>query len=621
MILLEFAAQGIRGVAPAGGRATLRPGYNVVAADGAALRRLLEALFYPDPRDADALPRPSGTASGGSLRAGLTLVGNDKTTYRLVRDFQGAAQLHRFEAEKRSFALVASDLREIAAFLQQTAGVPPAPRLGVLLALSAAELPSRQSGGVGGSAPSLAPARAGLTAEQAAKKIAQLRAELSKAKIADKIQAQADENQHRAFKVDELLKGGAQAREGLAKAEAARAELEPLATVAASLGDVNARLASFEKATARRDEALARVAAERAAMDEAEAAGPPRPFWHDPTFWASVGGALALVIAALLLPSQGESWARTLRSFLAVLAGIAPGWGGWVAFRWVGSLEDWERRSRRRRIVDDWEKKVEVQYARDAAEVQAAMKAAGVQKLAELREALGRLADADAVVAEWRRRVEEWEATPEAAGARAEKARLEQERTALDAKLTSLMGGFMRDARSIEMEIQRLEAEAAAPAPAVRAPARPEPPRATGEPLRGLLERAAAELGSTPSGIGRQLTAKASQALSGLSFQRLSAIQVDDRAGVHAVSGGRPTPALTLPPADRDLVYLALKLALLEHALQTTKGVAVVEDAFGGLSDGARRFAARVLKQLARGGQLLHATTDAAFKEAADHHA
>ena len=98
-------------------------------------------------------------------------------------------------------------------------------------------------------------------------------------------------------------------------------------------------------------------------------------------------------------------------------------------------------------------------------------------------------------------------------------------------------------------------------------------------------------------------------------------MQVDDRAGVHAVVGGRPTPAMTLPPADRDLVYLALKLALLEQALQGGKAVAIVEDAFGGLSDGARRFAARLLKQIARGGQLLHATTDAAFKEAADHRA
>jgi hypothetical protein len=619
VILLEFAAQGIRGVAPAGGRATLRPGYNVVAADGPALRRLLEALLYPDPRDADALPRPSGAATGVSLRAGLTLIGNDKITYRLVRDFQGGAQLHRFEAEKRSFALVASDLKQIAVFLQKTAGVPAAPKLSALLGLAASELPSKQSsGGMGGAAAALQPARSGLSAEQAKRRIAQLRAELEKAKVAEKLQAQADENQHRSFKVEEILKGGAQAREGLAKAEEARAELDGFAELIASIGDVNAKLALYQKATAKREEALARVGAERGAMDEAEAAGAPKAFWEDPSFWAGAGGGS--LVAAVCGIGGAVSGSVILR-YAMMLAVPAFGWAAWVAYRWVGALEDWERRTRRRRIVDDWEKKVEAQYARDAAEVQEAMKRAGVQKLADLREALGRLADADAVVAEWRRRVEDWEATPEASGAREEKARLDEERAALDAKLTDQVGGFVRDVRSIQVEIQRLEAEAAQPQAAPPAPARPEPTRSAGEPLRGLLERVAAELGSTPSGAGRALAAKASQNLSGLSFQRLSALQVDDRAGIHAVVGGRPAPAMTLPPADRDLVYLALKLAVLEQSLQGAKGVAVVEDAFAGLSDGARRFAARLLKQIARGGQLLHATSDAAFREAADHSA
>jgi hypothetical protein len=179
------------------------------------------------------------------------------------------------------------------------------------------------------------------------------------------------------------------------------------------------------------------------------------------------------------------------------------------------------------------------------------------------------------------------------------------------------VGGFVRDVRSIEMEIQRLEAEASSPAPA---PARAVAPKPSGsEPLRGLLERAGAEMGASPSSVGRTLAAKASQALAGLSFQRFSAVQVDDRGGLHAVVGGRPSPAMTLPPADRDLVYLAMKLALLEHALQGSKAVAMVDDAFAGLSDGARRYAARLLKQIARGTQILHATTDAVFRAAADH--
>ena len=615
MILLEFAAQGVRGVAPAGGRATLRPGYNVVAADGPALRRLLEALFYPDPRDGETLPRPAGVATKVALRAGLTLVGNDRNTYRLVRDFQAAAQLHRFDPEKRSFALVASDLVEIATFLQRTAGVPSSGKLSALLSLSVAELPSKQGGaGMGSAAGLLQPARSGLSAGQAAKRLADLRAELTKAKLAEKLQAELDENQHRSFKVEEVLKGGTQAREGLLRAEAARSELEPVAAAAAGLGAVEVRLAGYQKATAKRDEALSRVTSERAAMEEAEAAGSPRPFWQDPGFWSGAGGGLSLAIA---LGALGGGVAAALRVVMALAAVSAFGWSAWVANRWVGGLEGAERRARRRRVIDDWEQKVEAQYGRDAAPVQAAMAAAGMQNLGELKEALSRLSDADAVVAEWKRRLAEWEATPEASGAKEEKQKLEKERVELEAAMSEQVGGFVRDARSVQSEIQRLEAEASAP---VSAPARPAKPRPSGaEPLRGLLERAAAELGGTPSGAGRALAGKASQALSGLSFQRFSAVQVDDRGGLHAVVGGRPTPAMTLPPADRDLVYLSMKLALLEQALSATKSVAVLDDAFAGLSDGARRFAARLLKQMARGGQLLHATGDAAFKEAADH--
>ena len=613
MILLEFAAQGIRGVAPAGGRATLRPGYNVVAAEGQALRRLLEALFYPGPHDGEALPRQAATSPGAAVRAGLTLVGNDRTTYRLVRDFQGVAQLHRFDQERRSFALVASELGEIAAFLRQTAGVPPPQKLAALLTIRGAELPSRQGGVAPGPAGAGGPARTGLSPDQARRRMAQLQGELERAKVAEKVQFQLDGLQTRVFKLEEVLKGGAQVKEGLAKAEAARAELEPVAAAAAALGDADARLAQYEKAAGRREEAAARVASERSALDDGDAAGPPAPAWGEPSFWAGIGaGAVAALVGGV-----GAALASPMR-YLALLDIPAFGWSTWRVLRFIGALEGRERLERRRRVVNDWEQKIEAQFARDGAGVLGALKSLNLTKVGELKEALGRLADADQVVAEWRRRVAEWEASPEASGARAEKAQLEEQHRTLEEKMAAEAGGFVRDVRSIEAELHRLQAEVAAPAAPRPAP-RPAGPATTGEPLRVLLERAAAEQGSSPSGAGRALAAKASQALAGLSFQRLTGVQVDDRGGVQAVVAGRPTPALTLSPSDRDLVWLSFKLALLEQALPASKGVALVDDAFAGLSDGSRRFAARVLKQIARGGQILHATTDPAFREAADH--
>ncbi|HET7823830.1 MAG TPA: hypothetical protein VFK90_00790, partial [Anaeromyxobacter sp.] len=265
MILLEFAAQGVRGVAPAGGRATLRPGYNVVAADGGTLRRLVEALLYPDPRDGDALPRAGGGPANAPMRAGLTLVGNDNVTYRIVRDFATGAQLHRFDPQKRSFALVAQELAEVTAFLQRTVGVPAQARLGALLALSSAELPSRAGAPA---VPAAAAPRAALSPEQSRKRLAQLKDELEKAKVAEKLQYQLDGLQSQLFRLDEALKGGAKLREGLEKAEAARAELGAAAAVGAKLGDPDAKLAAYEKAVARKEEAAAKVAAEREAVAE-----------------------------------------------------------------------------------------------------------------------------------------------------------------------------------------------------------------------------------------------------------------------------------------------------------------------------------------------------------------
>jgi hypothetical protein len=614
VILLEFAAQGVRGVAPAGGRATLRPGYNVVSADGPTLRRLLEALFYPSPRDAEGPLRAGAHPGAAPVRAGLTLAGDDRVTYRLVRDFAGTCQLHRFDAEKRSFALVSQDLAEIGTFLRETGGVPGASRFASLLSLVASELPSRQGGVPTGLASAEAAHRTTLPPEQAKKRLPPLRAELERARAAEKLQYQLDGLQTRLFKLEEALKGGTRVREGLEKAETARAEMEETAQAAAGMGDAESKLAGYERLAARREEAIAKAGRERANLDDAEATGAPLPFWQDLRFWAATGGGLLLAAAAALGAAS-----RMEIHYLSLPAIAAYGAGAWFALRWVGAVEAWDRVARRRRVLDDWERKLNEQFERDGAEVHAAMKALGLTRASELKEAVIRLSDADKVVAEWRRRLAEWEASPETQEALREKAGVAEQVLAAEARLAAEAGGFVRDVRSVEAEIQRVEADAAAPPGQASAPAVATPPRSAADPLRTVLERAAAELGGSPAAVARAVAAKASQHLSGLSFQRLSAIQPDDRGNLAVATGGRPAPVGTLSALDRDLVWLALKLALVERALAEAKTVALVDDAFAGLPDGARRFAARLLKQLSRPGQIVHATADPAFREAADH--
>ena len=612
MILLEFAAQGIRGVAPAGGRATLRPGYNVVAADGAVLRRLLDALLFPDSVGQEPLPRAPGGPANAPLRAGLTLIGDDRITYRLVRDFGGAAQLHKFDAEKRSFALVAQDLAEIAGVLRTAGGAPTQARFAALLCLTAADLPSKQ-GGVAASAPS---PRTVLAPAQLQKKIADLKGELAKAKVSDKLQYQQDGLQSRIFKLDEALKAGAKLQEGLARAEEEQKSLAPAVAVLERLGDADARVAAFEKAASRREEALARVTAEREALDVAEADGAPRGFWTDRNFLAGAGaGALALGLGIV-----GAIGGGAMR-YLALLSIPALGWAAWVAFGWVSRLEAWEPLARRRRVIDDWERKMLDQFEKDAAEIRGAMQELGLEKVQDLRDLVGRISDGESVAAEWRRRLAEWRADPEIANARAERAKTAKELQSIEARLQAEVGGFMRDARSIEAEIQRLEEELANPPPAQAAAVAATPSRPAGDPLRLLLEGAAKELGGSPAAAVRAIQQKVSQTLSGITFQRISGVSADDRGNLQAQTGGRLVPAATLPAADRDVLFIALKLGFMEAALAQGKAVAYVDDCFAGLSDGARRLVARVIKQMARPGQVVHATSDGSFKEAADHSA
>jgi len=274
-------------------------------------------------------------------------------------------------------------------------------------------------------------------------------------------------------------------------------------------------------------------------------------------------------------------------------------------------------------VVDDWEAKVMAQFARDAGVVQEALKALGLGKPAELKEALERLAAADQGVAEARERLAEWEADAQTSDALAEKQKVEEQMRQVETRLSEQAGGFVREVQAVEAELARAEAEAAAPPapapPPVQAAPRPAAAPPGGEPLRGLLERAAAELGGSPASVARGLAARASQAVAGFTLNRYTGVSADDRGNVQVVSGGRAVSAMTLPLGERDLVFLALKVALLEQALATGKTVAILEDVFAGLSDGVRRTGARLLKALAKPGQVIHATTDPAFREAADH--
>ena len=607
MLFLEIAAQGVKGVSLAGGSARLRPGYNVVPVDGVALRHIVEALFYPGPRDGEAFR--AAVPAHGMVRAGLTVVGNDGVTYRILRDFAAGCQLHRFDPKKRAFALVSQEFAGIAEHLEGIVGVPTRARMAVLT-VSAADLPSRRAG-VQGSAPLLGSAKRSLTPDQAQKRLVELRDELERSRKAEKLQYRLDGLQTRLFKLEEVLREGTRIREGVVAAEAALASLGPVGTVAEHLGDLDENLAAHAKAVAKRDEALAKIEAERGALGAADACGPPIPFWREPSFWMGAGAGVLAALAAV----AGSGSVQGLR-YVALLDIPAFGWAAWVALGWVAALEEHGRMGRRSKLIDEHERTVLGAFDRETLAMREAAKALGVSGVAELKEAVRKLGDARGSAAAARERLQAFEARPETLSSQEEKARVEAELRDVEIELAAQAGGFVRDPRSVEMEMRRLEEEAALEdeeAPAL------SQPRLSADPLQDVLDSAARELGGSAAAIVRSIQTKASQLLQAFSGDRLTGLAVDDRGNLLAQAAGRSSPAAGLSAADRDLVFLALKLAVVERGLSEWKVVAFADDAFAGLAEVARRRAGRMLKQVARPGQLVHATADVAFRESADH--
>jgi hypothetical protein len=478
-------------------------------------------------------------------------------------------------------------------------------RLDGWLALAASELPSRvPSLAATGVAP--APRRPA-SPEDSRKVRAALEAELARAREAEKLQARLDGLQTRMFRMEELLKEGEHLRARAGEAETAREALAPAREALGTLGDPAARLGALERATARRDEALARLSEERQALGEPETSAPPGPPWRDLLLSGGLGVSALALLGGLLSPLGG----------MALIAIPASGVSAWRALRWVNASEGHERSSRRFQYLADRERKIRDAWEKETAPVRAALAAAGVASTSEARDLWQRVREAEAAVEAERSAIEAWEARAETRDAAADRARLQKEIGEIEARLTG-DGAWSRDPQAVEQDLARLDAGGTVPGPA---PVAPEPPPvAPGvDPLRSLVERAAAETGQTAGSALRAVQQRLGLVLATLSGQRLAGLLVDERGNLVVQSGGRPVPVATLPPPERDACFLALRVAFLEGAVNGQRAVAVLADPFGALPEGTRRAVARLLKQVGRAGQVIHATTDIAFREAADH--
>ena len=140
---VEFALQGVRGFLPSV-RVSLKPGYWTLLPNtpGAPLVGLTSELCFPDGRGGDA--RFASAEGGATSKAALSIVGRDRTTYRILRELGRSGALHRVNPATRGHDLVTEEPTEMAQFLRAQVGFPPRGRYETLFTFTPGQLPSKR---------------------------------------------------------------------------------------------------------------------------------------------------------------------------------------------------------------------------------------------------------------------------------------------------------------------------------------------------------------------------------------------------------------------------------------------------------------------------------------------
>lgn len=638
MHFLEVAVQNVRGFTPAG-RVALKPGYLVFkpAAPGEPppLAGLALAILYADGRGGESSFLAPGQRAG---KAAFSLVGKDGAIYRVLRELGGSGSLHRINPSTQAQELITQDASEALQFLRGQVGLVPRTTFEQVCCLQLSQLPSRRPRPKPGggrtesktglhalapaalpSAQSVAPA-ADIPAAEA--RLRELERELATAREVDQLQFQLDGINSQIFELDTKLTSTEGLKRQLQQAEAEVAQA-PTPEALGMSADIFERLARHPKAVLKRDEALARLQAEREAEAERVASiTQVEPLYRNLYFLGSLGaGVLLLALGLTLRLLNPEGVGR----YLTLLDIPAFGAAAYFALRYVEELKQSQNVGRKDEKLALREKKILEEFEAEDMPVRLAMKAADVDSPEDIYRVLGRRAELEERLQALHEQLAAMEADPDFQAAAHRQAELRQEAEQLSAEVAD-KGAYARDMREVEREISRVRESielAKAPPPAAPAAAGPAASAKPGEPLEdptpALLNQAADLFTTDLRSLTPLLRDRFLQYLTALTDKRYSGVEWDKEGkAVLLTPDGRRLPAGELPPRDLDLYYLGLRMTVVEKASARVKLPLLVEDVLAGMEDSRLPLLGRMLKHLGTVNQVLHVTAHPGFAQLAD---
>ncbi len=614
MLFLELAAQGVRGFSPSL-RLALKPGYSALQSPTdlpAPLSGLIVALAFPDGRGGDSAFLAPGAKAG---RAGLSIQGNDGSVWRIVRDLGGAGGLHRFNKATNQFDVVSQDALEMGQSLRAGAGFPARSTWEQLFTLTGPQLPTRRPKGPA------RPAAAAATSKSAARlptaswnmespaapvsedpaRLAALEAELVTSKRAAEVQFRLDGVSSELFAIESKMKGWDELAQRL---ESARAELRKAAELGSGSDDIVARARRYPDDRKRHEEQLARLDEEQRALIDNQPA-PPAPLRSDQRFLGALAAGVALLVGAMFLEGG-------LRS-LALVSMVPFTFAALLALRFIEELQHSGRSGGKAEVLTGRAKKLTDDFALTTMVVQKAFAQVGAETLDEFLAVMERRAGLQTQVNQLEAQWADTQSTPEYASLAARNAELKASQETCNQELLGMSDGYVRDVRDIEREIARLKEPSApaAPKPSVSgegfAPVVTTSTETFDDPAAPLMMLATDLFTTDVPSLWSVLHDRAVQYLTALTDRRYHGISIDKDGHATLEAPGRTVSARELPGKDLDLMYLALRLTLIEKAAGQHKLPVVIEDTFNTVLDAAKQpLFGRMVKHLGSLTQVLH---------------
>jgi hypothetical protein len=378
--------------------------------------------------------------------------------------------------------------------------------------------------------------------------------------------------------------------------------------------DILARVERYPKVIAKRDDALARLQAER----EADAAAMPQavaPLKENKLFWVGIGLGTLFLLAGIILSVVLENAAWR---YMVLLDIPAYGWAAFLALRYVDDLSSTTSVRSKEGMFAAREKKILEEFDLEAAPVRKAIKLLELENHEDIPAVLARKELLEQKVIDLRQQLTAMESSPDFVAAGEQREETKRGIEELNAQIAKI--GYVRDMRTVERDIARTKesiALAKAPPPAAAGPVG-GPAEPLEDPSPVVMKQAADIFQVDIPTVSGQLRDRCNQYLSALTDRRYQGVDWDIEGRGYVIAAGRQVPVGEIVPRDLDMYYLALRMTVVEKASARVKYPFLLEHPFAGMDEVKLPLVGRMLKHLGTLTQVLHVTSHPGFAQLAD---